>query len=260
MAQRPLLIMFTAPRPAVSNTLSRIAHPQSAMMVAREEAVEAARRANVDLADGDLSAAKVCGALRMAEELEPSQGQPIIAELATRLWLRPLAWKGPYYPEFEAFLWARLVDRSDLEEHIRSVMIGEGLEASVWQLYCEFLQGMFAASGKTRSKFYSDMLAEVGIRLGLMDVEYGDKAEAFYEKVMSSVHRDHLLVFYSVGLLLKTIMAGYPKDAPLPKRKVLEALYSYFEKNLPIRGKFLNYSKNDSFFKAGVKSGTLSEL
>ncbi len=195
----------------------------------------------------------------MAEELGPSQGQPVLAELATRLWLRPLAWKGPYYPEFEAFLWARLVDRSDLEEHIRSVMIGEGLEASVWQLYFEFLQGMFAASGKTRSKFYRDMLAEVGIEPNLLSVEYGDQARAFYRKVVGSVHMDHLLVFYSVGLLLKTMKMAYRKDTPFPKKE-LEVLYNYFEENLPLGGKFLDYSKNDSFFISGIERGTLSEL
>ncbi len=138
-------------------------------------------------------------------------------------------------------------------------MNAAGFEASVRQLYCEFLQGMFAASGKTRKKFYRDMLAEVEIEPNLLSVEYSDQARAFYGRILGSVHKDHLLVFYSVGLLLKTMKMAYRKDTPFPKKE-LEVLYNYFEENLPLRGKFLRYSRDDSFFISGIEKGTLSEL
>lgn len=61
------------------------------MMVTRAEAAEVVKSANLDIAEGDLSHIKVHQALKMAKQLNPHQGQLVVAELATRLWLRHLA-------------------------------------------------------------------------------------------------------------------------------------------------------------------------
>ncbi len=240
--------------------LSRVVDSQNAMMVAREEAVEAAKSANFDLADGGLSVAKACKALNMEKELGPSQHRLVLTELAMRLWLEPLARRGPYYSEFEAFLWSHISRKSDLVQHVSAIISTKGIEARARKLYLQFLQRMFATSGKTRKEFYGDMLADVGIELSLSSVEFGDGATIFYERVLESVHREHLLAFYSVGLLLRAVTEGHCKGVGSPDEEEHGALYRYFEMNFPLGGKFLKYAGDEILFKSVVEGGTLSEL
>ncbi len=229
-------------------------------MVARAEAAEAVKSANVDIAGGVLTDLRICKALQKARQLGPSQRQLVLIELAMRLWLEPLAWRGSYYHAFETFLWSYFAGKNDLGECIAKLTDYDRFGADAVRLYCEFLRKMFAASGKTRDEFYCDMLADAGIAVDFHNVEFGAAAEEFHAKAMASVHREHLLVFYSTGLLSKTLLDGYRKDGTALEEEELEVLYGYFEENFPLGSKFLNYAGDASLFKAGIKSGTLSKL
>ncbi len=47
--------------------------------------------------------------------------------------------------------------------------------------YCSFISNMLEKSGKTRSDFYSSMIAEAGIAIGLETIGVGEAAEYFLE-------------------------------------------------------------------------------
>ncbi len=119
---------------------------------------------------------------------------------------------------------------------------------------------MFAKSGKQRKDFYREMLVEVGLCIDLSEVEFGEKAMRFYDEVMDSLHRDHLLVFYSVGLLLSVLLARSSGSSAQLADDNLEVIYQYFENSLPLGGKFLKYAKDDTFFKCSLDGGRLSQI
>ncbi len=229
------------------------------MMVTRAEAVEAIRSTSLGIADGDLSGKKVYEALNMADHLEPSKRQPILMELAMRLWLRKLLFDRKVYPEFEGFLWAHFAGKDDLKSYVLKAMDEEEVGASAMAVYCSYLRGMFAASGKTRSEFYRTMFAEAGIRLELSGTEFGDSARAFYRMADKSVHKEHLLVFYSVGLLLKVFKARHPGSDASATEEEIETMYRYFERNFPLGAKFVSSTKNDVIFKLSLDSKSLYE-
>ncbi len=213
------------------------------MEAARTEAVAVLRSMGVDVSSSSLEGHSVYDALEKAQEPGSSLSQIVLAELGTHLWIKILALQGPYYHDFEAFLWARFAGRSDLAEYISKIMNADGVEANARQLYYEFLQGMFAASGKTRSRFYRDILADAGIELSLGDIEYGDPAKTFYRMAMRSMHKQHLLVFYSVGLILKAYSILHPSRAPLASNE-LEAFFQHFERNFPLVLVFRHYTES----------------
>ncbi len=72
---------------------------------------------------------------------------------------------------------------------------------------------MLLASSKTREAFYNTMLADAEIQKSLSNVEFGEGAKEFYMKVYKSMHREHLLVLYSVRLLLKVFSARHPSSS-----------------------------------------------
>lgn len=43
--------------------------------------------------------------------------------------------------------------------------------------------------------------------MGLRNAEFGEKTAQFYRKACRSVHKKHLLVFYSIGFLIRAYMA-----------------------------------------------------
>lgn len=230
------------------------------MMVTRTEATQVARNANVDIAGVGLDRRKVRETLKVAEQLEPSERQLVTAELATRLWLGQLTFEnGHLYPDFENFMWLYFSKKKNLETRILDSMDACTISADAMRIYAKFLRGMFAASGKTRDEFYSDMLIEEGIHMGLGDIAFGERAMKFRERIIYSVHKEHLLVFYSTRLLLEAFSAYYNGRSVVTK-KMLKEIYLYFEDNLPLSGKFSSYAKNDSLFNSGIESRCLPEL
>ncbi len=103
----------------------------------------------------------------MADHLEPSRRQLILMELAMRLWLEHPSFRRKLCPDFEGFLWSDFAGKEDLKSYILKAMRREDVGTDAMTVYGDFLRGMFAAFGKTRSEFYRSMLAEAGIELGL---------------------------------------------------------------------------------------------
>lgn len=227
-------------------------------MVTRTEAAQVVKRANIEIATADLDRRKVREALKAAEKLEPNERHLVAVELATRIWLKHLKDEA-LYSEFEGFIWAYFSGKNRLEDHIRETMDLHNVGADALKIYCDLLRGMFTASGKTRNNFYGDMLVEEGIQMGPNDFVFGEGAMEFHEKIIYSVHKEHLLVFYSTRLLLKAFSAYY-KGKNVVTKKMLKEIYMYFEENLPLSGKFSSYTIDDSFFKSGIESKCLPKL
>ncbi len=112
--------------------------------------------------------------------------------------------------------------------------------ADAMDIYGHFLREMFVAFEGKRNEFYRSMLAEAGNKLELSGAEFGENAEAFYEVADDSAHKKHLLVFYSVGLLLNVFNARYPGSDASATEEETEMMCRYFEKNLPLGAKFVN--------------------
>ncbi len=107
---------------------------------------------------------------------------------------------------------------------------------------------MFAKSATTRHEFYYVMLKEARVEIEFDSIGFGASAAAFRRKAGMSMHREHLLVFYSVELFLKAYMELHPRDAPIADEK-LELFYRHFEEAIPLSGKFEKYAKDDALFK-----------
>ncbi len=118
---------------------------------------------------------------------------------------------------------------------------------------------MFAKSSKTREDFYKEMLVESGINFELGGIEFGDKAAAFVREAMGGVHREHLLVSYSVRLLLQAWKVFHPRCPPITESG-LETLYRHFESAIPLCIKFSTYSVSISHFEFDVKPRLLPSL
>lgn len=221
--------------------------------------MQVVRNTDFDIADVNLTHRKLREALKAAERLEPSERRLVAVELATRAWLKRLTLMDQIYPDFESFLWEHFSKKSNPSDYVIASMDALTADTDAIGIYCTFLRSMFAASGKTRSEFYRDMLVEAGIDMELSDAVFGEKAIEFYEKTVDSIHREHLLVFYSTGLLLRAL-ATYYKDSSLITRKELRVMYGYFEDNFPLCGKFRSYTKDDTFFKSGIKGRCIPEL
>ncbi len=89
---------------------------------------------------------------------------------------------------------------------------------------------MFARSGKARSAFYEELHVEDGLEVVLGNVQFGEGALTFKWKVERNVHREHLIVLYSVKLL--RACASLNPGAPFPTKNVVESFYQYFEERI----------------------------
>ncbi len=229
-------------------------------MVARAEAVEAVRSANVDAKGAAMSRKATREALVKARLLQPSERRLVMIELATTFWLKFLTDRGPIYPGFEAFLWAYFSRNEGAEQHVYPLMVTGKIGDDATRIYSDYLREMFDASGKTRDQFYGDMCAELGMQASLDSADFGDEAIGFSDKVAGTLHEEHLLVAYSVKLLLKAIMARRPSNSASMADEDLEVVYKHFENSLPLCGKFMKYAKDDGFFNSSLDKGSLSEI
>lgn len=230
-------------------------------MVTRAEAVQAIKSANVQVTGDDLNYKKVHELLKMARQLEPRQNQLVVAEVATHLCLNYIKSRGPFYPDFESFLWSHFAEKVNFEFELRK-LIGTGqINAEAVTIYSDYLRSMFDASGKTRSDFYGEMAAEAGAQKDLESPDFGDGASRFCEKVVNSVHGEHLLVLYSVKLVLKLHEASFPGgNAPPIADEKLDLAYRYFERGIPLEDTFLDYAEDDVFLSYSLEQGDLSEI
>ncbi len=226
-----------------------------AMTMTREQSLSAIQSEKLEVPSGDLTSITARAFLNRASHLEASKRRLVAMELAMRLWLGLLARWGPYYVDFESVLWLHFSQNVSPEDQIRTIPTSAGIGVDVEGLYHMFLREMFVASGKTRHQFYQDMLLEVGIQMKLTDAEFGEKAMQFYERVAESVHAEHLLVFYSVGLLIRAYMAMDHKCSLPIADEELEKIYRHFERAIPLGAAFIEYAADDAHFNSEIKAG-----
>lgn len=230
------------------------------MTLAREQAIQAMRSFDLDISVPGLSMADAIQAITIARRLESKQRKLVFTELATRAWLvsRPLG--GPIYPEFENMLWEYLLRHENVEEKVLASLSDNRANKDVDALYSNYLKGMFAASGKKRLEFYNEMLTEAGISVDLEDVEFGDEAVNFFLRVANSMHREHLLVYYSAGLVSRLSAPSDPTMNEAMGEEKLDAICRYFENGMPLEDHFLEYSKDDIFLRCSLLEGHLSKI
>ncbi len=219
--------------------------------MSRELSIQVLERAGIDLYDGGLNDDALESLASKVQSLSEGDKQLALAEAITKMCMYPLKSMRPLYPAFEDELWSTVLEIRDLESQIDA--FGDLLRRTSYATaqYQAFLQGMFAKSGKTRHQFYQDMLTEAGIEIGFDSVDFGQKAVAFRKQAAASMHREHLLVFYSVEPFLRVYVSLHPRDSLLADGKV-EAFYRHFEAALPLAGKFRKYTKDDGLFKFGA--------
>ncbi len=225
-----------------------------------EMAAQTVKGIKADINSAELDGIKAYDILDAVKDLEKGQQQPVVAELATRLGLRHLASTTAFYPEFEGVLWAHFAGMDDLQEHVSTAVTTGQIDTSTLKMYFDYLQSMFRASGKTRMEFYSKMITEASVQEDIASADFGKRALDFHRKVRSSVHREHLLVLYSVELILKLYRAHYPEKGSSVSEETLEAVYKYFEHGMPLGTKFIDYTEDDTFLSYSLEEGRLSEI
>ncbi len=185
--------------------------------------------------------------------MEPSQRRTVTTELIIKLWLMSLTVFTSFYSDFEDFLWVQFYDEKDTTAQLHLPLNQAIVSSDVSKRYYAYIQCMFAKSGKARGAFYDDMAMETGLEAELINVQFGEGAIAFRLKAEQSVHREHLLVLYSVRLLLKAYASLNP-GAPLPAENAIEALYQYFEGVMPQTvERFDMYVKDNHAMKAIIR-------
>ncbi len=217
------------------------------MALTREQSLQEIGRSKIEIPEEGVSYGNIQRLFMETSRLEPSQRQLSLAEAATRTFLSFLAFKRPLYPEFESLIWQQFLRSSNLQKEIELLLDSELSFAPAQQRYCLFIRGMFERSQKTRQQFYSDMIAEAGIPIGLNTIGFGEAAASFLKLAMKSMHREHLLVFCSVELLIRTYAAVRPGSPPLLDKE-LEAFYKHFEYAIPLITKFGKYTREDDIF------------
>ncbi len=218
-----------------------------AIPVTRELSLQAFESAELNVAEGGLNYATLCQLMEKVQKFEPSHRQSILVEVATRMLLGLLFTERTIYPKFEEATWLRFSRASNLEEEIEALCNGRESSNIALSQYDAFVRGMFERSGKTRQEFYAEMLEEAGIVMDFDAIEFGAPAMAFKRKALMSVHREHLLVFYLVELLIRANTTVNPKSFTLADQKV-EALYKHFEAAIPLPAKFEKGTKDDTLF------------
>ncbi len=229
-------------------------------MVTQTETEQANKSADVDVKRAAMCRRMTLDSLASAERLEPGERRLVVLELAVAIWLKSFTLRGPTYPGFEAFLLTHFSKKNDLEQYIYPFIVDDRVHNEAKALYGEYLRGMFGASGKTRSQFYDDMCLEIGIQGCLDSVGFGERASEFFDKVIGTLHDEHLLVAYSVRLFLKALMARQPRESATIPDQDQEVIYRHFENSFPLCGKFRKYAKDDRFFTSCLDNGILSEI
>ncbi len=225
----------------------------------RKQSVKAMKDAKIVLTDGDVCFAGAIKLMASLGHLKATQRHLIVAEFATRLWMRTLNPLGTLHSQFEEDLWIQLSKEADLEKLVGSLARNEIVFDDARKRYYAYIQGMFQRSEKSREEFYNEMLAEAGVNIELGEVDFGERAAAFGDRTMGSLHQEHLLVWYSARLLLKARKTIHP-TCPQITEGVLEALYKHFEDAIPLRGKFYRYSASIAHFEPDVKLWLLPSL
>ncbi len=230
------------------------------MTLAREQAIQVMKSRNLDIQSSELTGTHIIDLVAISRKLEPKEKQLVLTELATHAWLRLRLLERPLYPEFENVLWAYLSVQDNLEEKIIDCLGACKVSMDMEALYNKFLRGMFAASGKTRLDFYRSMLVDAGIEMRMEEAEFGSDAFAFLKRIINSVHRAHLLVFYSTGLVSKLSRERDPAMGSSISEERLEAICRYFEDGIPLEGQFLRYSKDSTVLAHSLEIGRLSRI
>ncbi len=229
------------------------------MVPTREEALKGLKGSFRDILESGVRVSNIGDFLESASYHDPPQEQLILAEAATRYVLDFLRIKGPLYPEFKSHLWQQFAESSNIKKELDYLVNSDDFHITIPKRYYDFIRGMFERSGKTRYEFYSEMLKEAGIIMEFDSISFGAAAMKFVGKAVTSVHREHLLVFYSVELLLRAHVAANPGGAPISDAK-LETFYRHFEAATPLANKFKKYAEDDSLFVYSAKHWLLPSV
>ncbi len=230
------------------------------MTMTREQSLDIIQSELPDVTEDNLSSFTARAVLNNAAHLEPGKRRLVATGLAVRLWLKMLSVSYTYYPEFESVLWLHFSEETNPEEQLRTITTLVVIAADVERLYCRYLCGMFAASMKKRHDFYQGMLIEAGLQMSLYEAEFGERAMRFYESATKSIHKEHLLAFYSAGLLVKAYVTVHPKCSLPIADSELESIYEHFEEAMPLEAVFVNYAMDDGYFKSRVGEGFYPEV
>ncbi len=217
------------------------------MALTRERALQALQCANIEIPSSGISRAVMRRVFSEASQLGPEDRQAVLAEVATRTFLQSLTSRQPLYSEFEESVWLHFSEVKNLEREIEALFNPEQSFIAAQRGYNEFLRSMFEKSAKTRKDFYGDMLYEADIAMEADGISFGSVSAKFGRAAMESVHQEHLLVFYSVELLIRAYATARPRSSPISDDK-LETFYRHFEAAFPLAGKFEAYANDDSLF------------
>ncbi len=217
----------------------------------REQSLQAMKDANVTLPDCGVGRGEVLRVLAELGQLEPPHKRLVLAEFATRLWIKYLAPVHPLSPGFEEELWVQFSGDQKLEVVVPKLALYDEIAADSKKRYYEYVKGLLKKSGKTREEFYGEVLAESGV--DLCAVDFGEKALAFQMRAAESVHQEHLLVWYSVELLKRAHEELFGREAPMSD-EVLASCYELFEEKIPLKGEeFERATANHGSIKAMVR-------
>ncbi len=229
------------------------------MPLTRQQSLQLLQDANIELPTGDIGDTTLHSFLLRAESLTPSERKLAFAETATRSCIQLLESLITLYSAFEEELWASLSTAQNLEGVMNSLLRPIAKVEYAMSKYHDYLRGMFARSGKTRSQFYDELLLEANIAIELGSIDFGPSARAFQRRALMSIHAEHLLVFYSVELFLKAYMAAHPRDSPMSDEKI-EQVYRHFEAAIPLTDTFEKYAKEDNLFKFSAARRVLPSI
>ncbi len=134
---------------------------------------------------------------------------------------------------FDHTLWkhfARINDLSSLAMAFLKDIVEK--ESYATEQYYSFLRSMFAKSAKTRHELYYCMLTEAEIDVEFDSIDFQASVTALRRRAGMSMHREHLLIFYSVELFLRAYMELHPRDSPIAGDK-LQLFYDHFRTPFP---------------------------
>ncbi len=91
------------------------------------------------------------------------------------------------------------------------------------------------------------MLSEAGIMMSFENIAFGKFALSFLQEAQMSMHREHLIVYYSVELFIRAHAIAHRKSYPTSNER-LDTFYGHFEAAIPLVAKFRKYSNDESLF------------
>ncbi len=209
-----------------------------------------------DAMDADVKIDQLKASLSRLDRTMPSQKERIIVEAATSTWLTSIFHLSPLYEGFEHALRLAFSKMANLESHMFECLDQNRATEDARTRYYDYVRSMFGKSGKMRREFYDEMLADAQIKVEQDGVSSGAVAVIFQKEASRSVHREHLIVFYSVELYLKAYRTANPWSPSLSAKR-LEELYEHFESEIPILDKFSRYAADQDFFAHCAKQKSL---